>query len=144
VKVHLLTSLGSLLPSSNVVLQMLGATPGATGTLSVLQQQGLGAAWHHYFRANRSAAFLVIPELLMMTIQYGGLLLFAFAGIRHRTKPSPVIFLLVLSSAAFIFVGGPASTARMRLPVEPLLNIAAGGGIVWLLKLSGYKVESPS
>jgi len=41
--------------------------------------------------------------------------------------------LLVVTSAAFILVGGPASTARMRLPVEPLLNIAAGGGVAWLL-----------
>jgi hypothetical protein len=75
----------------------------------------------------------VLPELAVMTIQYGGLLLFVFAGFRKWTHPSAAIALFVLTSIAFVFVGGPASTARMRMPVEPLLNIAAGGGIIWLL-----------
>jgi hypothetical protein len=78
--------------------------------------------------------FLVLPELAVMTIQYGGVLLVVWAWFRTRTHPSVAIVLLfVLTFAAFILVGGPASTARMRMPVEPLLNIAAGGGIIWLL-----------
>jgi 4-amino-4-deoxy-L-arabinose transferase-like glycosyltransferase len=134
VRVHLLTSLGSLLPASNLLLEMLGMTSRSTGTLNVLQQRGLVAAWNWYFRANGGAVFLVLPELAVMTIQYGGLLLIVWAGFRQRTHPSAAIALFVLTFAAFIFVGGPASTARMRMPVEPLLNIAAGGGMIWLLK----------
>ena len=134
VKVHLLTSLGSLLPASNLLLEELGMTSRATGTLNVLQQRGLVAAWNWYFRANGGAAFLVLPELALMTVQYGGLLLFILAGFRKRTHPSAVIALCVLTSVPFILVGGPASTARMRTPVEPLLNIAAGGEMIWLLK----------
>ncbi len=134
VKVHLLTSLGSLLPASNLLLEMLGMTSRSTGTLNVLQQRGLLAAWNWYFRANGGAVFLVLPELAVMTIQYGGVLLVVWAWFRTRTHPSVAIVLLfVLTFAAFILVGGPASTARMRMPVEPLLNIAAGGGIIWLL-----------
>ncbi len=132
-KVHILTSLGSLLPASNLILEILGMASRSTGALSVLQQQGLVAAWNRYFQANGSAVFLVLPELILMTVQYGGLLLFVFAGLRNRPRPSAVTILLVLTGAAFILVGGPVSTARMRLPVEPLLNIAAGGGVVWLL-----------
>jgi 4-amino-4-deoxy-L-arabinose transferase-like glycosyltransferase len=132
-RVHLLTSLGSLLPASNLLLEMLGMTTRSTGTLNVLQQRGLAAAWNWYFRANGNAVFLVLPELAVMTIQYSGLLLFVWAGFRQRTRFSALSALFVLTSAAFILVGGPASTARMRMPVEPLLNIAAGGGIIWLL-----------
>ena len=129
-KVHLLTSLGSLLPSSNVLLEVLGMTSRATGTLSVLQQQGVVAAWNRYFQANRGAAFLVLPELLVMAVQFGGILIFVFAGLRKRGKPSAVMVLTGVTCGAFIFVGGPLATGRIRLPVEPLLNITAGGGIV--------------
>jgi 4-amino-4-deoxy-L-arabinose transferase-like glycosyltransferase len=132
-RVHLLSSLGSLLPASNLVLEMLDVTSGATGTLSVLQQQGAVAAWNHYFRANGRAALLLMPEFILMAVQYGGLLLFVFHTLRNRARPSAVIALFVMTSAAFLLIGGPASTARMRLPVEPLLNIGAAGGFVWLL-----------
>jgi 4-amino-4-deoxy-L-arabinose transferase-like glycosyltransferase len=134
VRVHVITSLGSLLPSSNALLELLGVTSGSTGTLSILQSQGPVAAWNRYFGANRGAMLLVIPEIILIAIQYTGLLVFAVFGLGAQTKRwSAGIVLIALTVIAFVFVAGPAATARMRLPVEPLMNLLAGGGMVWLL-----------
>ena len=133
VRVHIVTSLVSLLPASWAVLQMLGITSGGRGTVSVLQSEGIIAAIKHYFSGNLLALALMIPELVLMAIRYLAGLAYALGQLRLRKLNwGPTGWLAVIAIVAFLLVGGPASEPRFRMPVEPLLNIAGGAGLALL------------
>ncbi len=132
-RVHLVTSLNSMLPATPGILQSLGITRGYKGTLAVLQRRGLTAAAKTYFGDNLKALLLVTPELILLTIEYGLGALFAFAMIRrHKLHWGRAGWLMALTVLAFIFVSGTTGMPRFRVPVEPLLNIAAAGGLMLL------------
>jgi 4-amino-4-deoxy-L-arabinose transferase-like glycosyltransferase len=133
-RVHSATSLNSLLPAGTGLLEMLGVTSGSRGTLSVLHTEGLLAAVKYYFGSNFTAMALMIPELMFLMIQYfaGSAYALRQLGLR-RLNWGPVGWLVVLTILAFVLVGGPAAVPRFRLPVEPLLNIAAGAGVAMLV-----------
>jgi 4-amino-4-deoxy-L-arabinose transferase-like glycosyltransferase len=129
-RMHMTTSLATMLPASSGMLEALGVTTGNRGTLAVLQTQGIVAAMRNYFGNNLKAVLLVVPELFYLALQYGFLVLFAILAIKqHGFRWSPSAWLLVLTALVFIFVGGPAATPRFRVPVEPLLNVGAAAGI---------------
>jgi hypothetical protein len=133
-RVHSTTSLNSLLPAGTGLLEMLGVTQGNRGTLSVLHTEGLLAAVKYYFGSNFTAMVVMIPELLFLVIQYLAGLAYALRQLRLRgLNWGPVGWLIILTILAFVLVGGPAAVPRFRLPVEPLLNIAAGAGVAMLL-----------
>jgi hypothetical protein len=131
---HTTTSLGSLLPGSTELLQVFHLTSGGRGTLGVLQTSGIVAALKHYFGSNPALALLIVPELILLLVLYASGAAFAFQKVRAGVW-SPAGILWALTIAAFLLVGGPAATARMRMPVEPLLHVAAGAGIASLIEL---------
>jgi hypothetical protein len=134
VRMHLTTSLASLLPASTSLLEIFGITTGNRGTLSVLQSEGLWAAVAYYFGSNMAALALMMPELLLMSIR--NLLCLAWVlsqlWLRKLAWP-PAAWLIVATVLAFLLVPGPAAVPRFRIPVEPLLNLAAGAGFAMLV-----------
>jgi 4-amino-4-deoxy-L-arabinose transferase-like glycosyltransferase len=133
-RVHLVTSLVSLLPASWWLLQMLGITSGERGTLSVLQSEGLLVALKYYFAGNLSAMALMAPEVILLAIRYLAGMAYAMRQWRMwKLNWGPMGWLVVLMIAEFVLVGGPAAEPRFRLPVEPLLNIAGGAGVARLM-----------
>jgi uncharacterized membrane protein YbjE (DUF340 family) len=74
----------------------------------------------------------VIPLSIPTAVKYAGGLLVVVLGLRRgvRTVP-PWVWLLAAVVVFSSLLGGPASTPRFRVPVEPLLSIAAAGG--WAL-----------
>jgi hypothetical protein len=73
--------------------------------------------------------------VIFLLTQYLACLAYAFSQLGSRgLNWSPAGWLVVLTILAFVLVGGPAAVPRFRLPVEPLLNLAAGAGVAMLLK----------
>jgi 4-amino-4-deoxy-L-arabinose transferase-like glycosyltransferase len=133
VRVHLVTSLVSLLPGSWSLMEMLGITSGGRGTLSVLQTQGMVVAIKYYFAGNLLAMALMLPEIILLALRYLAGLVYVLGQWRLRKFHwSPAGWLIAGTTCAFILVGGPASEPRFRTPVEPLLNIAGGAGLCML------------
>jgi 4-amino-4-deoxy-L-arabinose transferase-like glycosyltransferase len=134
-RVHFLTSLNSLLPAGTGLLEMQGITSGNRGTLSVLHTQGFVAAVRYYFGSNITAVLVLIPELIYLAIRYAACVTCAFLQFRvRRFHWGAVGWLIAVTIPAFLLVGGPAAVARFRLPVEPLLNLTAGAGMVTVLR----------
>jgi hypothetical protein len=144
-EVHSATSLNSLLPAGTGLLEMLGVTSGNRGTLSVLHTAGLWAAAKYYFGSNVTAMLLIVPDLVFLAAQYFASLGYAVSQLGLRgLNWSPAAWLIVLTIIAFLLVGGPAAVPRFRLPVEPLLNLAAGGGVAMLLKRRKLIGQNPT
>jgi hypothetical protein len=142
--VHSVTSLNSLLPAGTGLLEMLGITSGNRGTLSVLHTAGLWAASKYYFGSNIAAVLLMVPDLGVLMIQYLASLAYAVSQLKLRGfNWCPAGWLIVLTILAFVLVGGPAAVPRFRLPVEPLLNVAAGAGVAMLLNPGKFTREDP-
>lgn len=139
VKVHLVTSLGSLLPSVDL-LQTMGITRQGTGTLSVLQSQGLGAAIDHYFGGDKKALLLAVPSTLLLGVQYVAGLGFVLWNVRRRgMRWGRAGWLAAFLIIGFIGTTGPAAEPRFRLPLESLFDTAAGAGLVLL---AGWKTRA--
>jgi len=138
--VHLKTSLGTLLPAGSELSEMLGITMGGRGTLGILQKAGPWAAAKYYFGSNPLAALVIIPELVVLLIQYLGCALFALDGIRNsgRFERDKATWLILLTILAFLLIAGPGSVARYRMPVDPLLSVTAGS----VLAISSLKHQS--
>jgi 4-amino-4-deoxy-L-arabinose transferase-like glycosyltransferase len=134
-RVHSATSLNSLLPAGTGLLEMLGVTSGSRGTLSVLHTAGLWAATKYYFGSNITAMLLMVPDVAFLVIQYLAISAYGLWQLRLRgLNWGPAGWLIVLTILAFVLVGGPAAVPRFRLPVEPLLNLAAGASVAMVLK----------
>ncbi|MGI8987951.1 MAG: hypothetical protein ACR2I2_00010 [Bryobacteraceae bacterium] len=89
------------------------------------------AALRLYFGGTLKAAVLVAPELILLAVEYGCCALFAFVAIRrHKLNWGRAGWLMALTLLAFIFATGAVGMPRLRVPVEPLLNIAAAGGLM--------------
>ncbi len=133
-RVHVSTSLNCLLPAGTGLLEMLGVTAGNRGTLSVLQTAGLWPAIKYYFGSNFIAIALIVPDLIFLAIQYLAASTYAFRQLGSRGLSwGPAAWLVVLTILAFVMVAGPGAVPRFRLPVEPLINVAAGAGVAMLL-----------
>ena len=139
---HITGCAGFFLPGATDVTEVAGLTTGQRGTLDVLHKQGLLAATNHYFGNNRLAMALAIPCLAIYLIKAMGIILLLCRGglglIRRRdgeTKRFPMPgggWLCVAAVALSAILAGVASTPRFRVPVEPILSIAAAAGWVWL------------
>ncbi len=136
---HLRSSLATLLPGVTDAMEVAGWTAGQKGTLEVLNRRGLWAAVEHYFGGQLWLVALAGPFLLLLAVKYLLALAACFGllagGIRlHRAW-------LVLSFLTMLFAGGPASTPRFRVPLEPMLCVGAGVGLVLLLSGRGQRAD---
>ena len=126
-RVHLTGSLAALLPGATDVLEVAGATSGQRGTLAVLHRRGLWPAVANYFGGSPWAVVVAAPLVAVWLIRLlGGLVC---AGLKARWRMSASAWLILLVVCGAILMGGPASTPRFRLPVEPLISAAAALGL---------------
>ena len=143
--VHLRGTVAFWLPGATEVLEIAGATSGQKGTLEVLHRQGLAAAARHYFGGEAGAMWAAVGMSGITLLRYAGLVLLGVSWLRGRLRRKSAAGdpqSAILSSPAsllILFVGlivvswllpGPAAHPRFRVPVEPLLSIAAAAG--WL------------
>ncbi len=131
-KLHLWGSLAFWLPGATDVLEVVGLTSGQRGTLGVFRQSGLVAAGRHYFSESPGAMAVAVPLGLVYLGRLVGLGLFVMLAARRWRKLPAVAWWLIAIVVISWLIGGPVSTPRFRVPVEPLLSLAAGAGIVWL------------
>ena len=124
---HVKQSATALLPGATDVLEVAGVTTGQKGTLRVLHERGLWAAVRFYFADRPAAAIFAVPMVLILLVRYVGVIV-AGAG-RIRQRMTSVGWMLVAMVLISLLAGGPASTPRFRLPIEPILSIGAAPGL---------------
>jgi 4-amino-4-deoxy-L-arabinose transferase-like glycosyltransferase len=124
---HLRQSAAALLPGATDAMEVAGVTTGQKGTLKVLHEEGLWAAVRFYFADRPAAAIFAVPMVLILLVRYVGVIAAGIGAIRN--KMTAVGWMLTVMVLVALLAGGPASTPRFRLPVEPLLSIAAAMGL---------------
>jgi hypothetical protein len=125
-RIHLAGCLAFWLPGATEVLEVAGYTTGGKGTLAVLHTKGLSAAMEHYFGGDRSAMWLAGAMALVLLVKYFGVAACLVAKCRPRMSAAGwLLGLIVLVS---FLLPGPAAHPRFRVPVEPILSIAAAVG----------------
>lgn len=127
---HLRADLNNLLPAETDVLEILGLTSGQRGTLDILKHQGLLAAARNYFGDDWRAAALTVPGTMLLALEYLGVLVAGIVYLRWRGRWEYLLVALVV--LYFLLIPGPAAHPRFRVPVTPLLNIAAAAGWLWV------------
>jgi hypothetical protein len=168
--IHLKGCMAFWLPGATDVLEIAGLTTGGKGTLDVLHRQGLWAAVRHYFGDNTKAMWLAGAMLLVPLVRYAGVLMLVLGklrmprrrgghGDRHRigeqravSEPVPISqaggqsgmgaevgLCLLLVLLAFL-LPGPAAHPRFRVPVEPILSVAAAAG--WAMLAARWRART--
>jgi len=130
--IHLKGCLAFWLPGAADVLETAGFTSGGKGTLAVLHEKGLLAAARHYFGGNTTAMWLAAGMTLVLLFRYAGVLLCVVWRFTLRL-PAAAWLCLGLVAASFL-LPGPAAHPRFRVPVEPILSIAAAMGWAAILR----------
>lgn len=127
-RLHLSGCVGFWLPGATDVLEVVGVTAGGKDTLRVLRESGLWSAVKHYFGGNISAMLAALGMGLIFAVK---LLLVAYWCVRCvRRRQSAVGWTLFAVVAVAALLGGVAATPRFRVPVEPLLSVAAAAAAV--------------
>lgn len=140
-KIHAKGCLGFWLPGATDVLEIAGLTQGNRDTLEVLKTRGLGAAIEHYFGDNVRAIALAAPMVAFTLVQYVAALICAARGVRRKVPLEAwMLAAIVLVSSA---LPGPFGLPRYRLPVEPILNIAAAVGLLAFVSLLRRRWAGP-
>jgi 4-amino-4-deoxy-L-arabinose transferase-like glycosyltransferase len=125
--IHLKEGLGFFLPGSTDVLEVCGVTTGSRGTLDVLHKEGLLAAWRHYFADNVQAMVFAACTIGILALQYLGVVLCLVRRIGRSVPAEAWLLGLIVLTAALL--PGPSGLPRYRIPVEPLLGVAAAAGL---------------
>ncbi len=141
-RTHLRGSAAFFLPAISDVLEIIGLTAGQRGTLDVLHREGIWAAIRHYLDGRTWLLLLCIPAGMILLIKYALVALCAAARVRFRMGPGG--WLIFITIIAFALIGGAAATSRFRVPVAPLLSLAAAAGIVLPLNLAKQRGQSVS
>ncbi|MGD0612473.1 MAG: glycosyltransferase family 39 protein [Anaerolineales bacterium] len=140
---HLKSDLNSLLPNVTELTEIIGLTVGGKGTLSVLNQQGLGAAIRNYFGGNTWLIGVFSPLIVLLGLTYLADLIGGVELTRQRAWFPLAV--LIFPIAYFLLIPGAASVPRFRVPVGPYLSLLAGMGVYgiyqWVLA-RGLKKQS--
>ena len=131
--IHLRGDVAFWLPGATDALEVMGYTSGGKGTLDVLHRQGLVAAARHYFGGDTMAMVLAGVMVGLLLVRYVGVILCGLWRLRGRTMMAGgwLCLLLVLTAC---LLPGPANHPRFRVPVEPILSVAAAIGYLSLLQ----------
>ena len=130
--IHLKGCLAFWLPAATDVLEVAGYTTGGKGTLAVLHEKGLLAAARHYFGGNTTAMWLAGAMALVLLARYAGIVLCGLWKLRLR-MPAAAWLMILLVAASFL-LPGPATHPRFRVPVAPILSVAAAVGWLGLIE----------
>ena len=133
-KIHLKGCLGLWIPGATDVLEIAGLSRGNRGTLDVLHRDGLWAAVNHYFGGNALGVIVAVPLVLIFLVKYIGVVTCVF--VRFRFRMSAEAWLLVGVVVVSAILPGPFGLPRYRLPVAPLLSVAAAVGWMTILNVS--------
>lgn len=135
-KIHLRGDVNVLMPDVTDPLEILGVAKGERGTLAVLREKGLWAAAENYFGGQMWALAIAIPLALIWAFKIFSAVGFA---IRRFTLRLPAeVWLMIGLVLLAVLLPGPAGHPRFRLPVEPILSVAAAG--LWMYR-KDKKVE---
>ncbi len=129
-QIHLRGSMGFWLPGAPDVLQIAGLTRGERGTLGVMREEGPWAAARHYFADNAAAVVLVVPLVGLLIARYAAAAVCAVRQLGQGVSAAGWLGVALLVLAALL--PGPAAHPRFRVPVAPLLSIAAACGAIVL------------
>jgi 4-amino-4-deoxy-L-arabinose transferase-like glycosyltransferase len=124
-RLHATGSLATFLPGIGDVLELCGR-PGGRGALAALHDSGIRAALREYFGGEPWAIAVAAPAALLLAIKYA---LAMVAAVRARWRGDWALWLVLFTVAVLAMLGGPASTPRFRVPIEPLLSVAAGAAV---------------
>jgi hypothetical protein len=119
------------LPGATDVLELAGRTRGQRGTLEVLHRQGPAAAARHYFGGDTVAMALAGAMAAVLAVRYLGVLICLLRKFRPR-MPAAAWLGGILVVVCFL-LPGPAAHPRFRVPVAPLLSVAAAAGWAGLI-----------
>jgi len=125
---------GSLIvwvPGESQLLELAGVRVGQRGTLAVLAQQGLAAAVRHYTRGQTWVLWVLVPFSLILAAKYA----LALTGVwRHaRLRMGAMGWLVTGTFLLLTALPGVFGHPRFRVPVMPLLNVAAAAGVFALV-----------
>jgi len=134
-RVHLVGSLGFWLPGTTDVLEVAGVTTGGRGTLDVLHRHGLLAAARHYFRDGAGLWAAAAGLTAIWAAAMAGAI--GWVAKRRCRGVSAAGWLAVALVAVAALLPGPFGLPRYRLPVTPLLHVAAGAG--WIAIIAAMK-----
>jgi len=110
--------------------EVAGLARGQSGTLEVLQREGLAAAVRHYFRGRMWVFWLTLPLALLEAACF---LLAAVGALRHvRVGAGAGVWLAVAVVVVFALAVGPSGHPRFRVPLMPLLSVSGAAGAVAL------------
>ncbi|MBN1943959.1 MAG: glycosyltransferase family 39 protein [Phycisphaerae bacterium] len=131
--IHFKGCAGFWLPGGTDVLELWGVTTGQRGTVDVLHREGILAAVRHYFGGSTGAIVLGMAMAVIPLVQY----LLAGVGVvagslQTRLRLPPEVWLLVAIVVVTVVLPGPFGLPRYRIPVMPILNLAAAAGVVYL------------
>lgn len=140
--VHARGDLGVWMPGATDVLEILGVTEGGKGSLEVLRRQGVIAAAKNYFSENAWAIAAAVPLVLIYAVKLLGVLLGALRCVRWRMELSCWLILAIV--LVFTLIPGPAGHPRFRVPVSPLLSVAAAAGLLGLRNISRRPESNPA
>lgn len=130
---HLRGTLGFWLPGATDVLEVACVAEGNQGTVDVLHREGLIAAMKHYFASAPAAAALAVPLVLLWLGRMVGVILAGVFALRSKRWVRAWLPAAVVIISAILC--GPFGLPRYRLPVVPILSIAACWGWAELLRL---------
>jgi 4-amino-4-deoxy-L-arabinose transferase-like glycosyltransferase len=141
--IHLKGCVAFWLPGATEVLEIAGCTAGGKGTLEVLHREGPLAAARHYFGGDTAAMWLAAGMVLILLVRYAAV---ALCGLwRLRLRMPAAAWLCILLVAASFLLPGPAAHPRFRVPVEPILSVAAAIGWIGLIgRFHGRKRDRES
>lgn len=129
--IHLKGDVAFWLPGATEALEVMGYTSGGKGTLDVLHRKGLVTAARHYFGGDTTAMVLAGVMAGIWLVRYLGVILCGLWRLRLR-KMTSAGWLCVLLVVTACLLPGPANHPRFRVPVEPILSVAAAIGYLGL------------
>ncbi len=128
---HLRGGLMVFAPAEADLPSMLGVDTGGRGTAEVLARKGLPAAVRNYLGGQMWLMWVLAPFILLLLARYA---LAAVGAVRHiRLRMEPACWLVMLTVLLFAILPGIFGHPRFRVPITPMLNVAAGAGMVWLI-----------
>ena len=126
-QLHARGSLNFWLPGATDLLEVVGVTQGQKGTLWVVRERGLWEGVKYYFGGDLEAMGWAAGLVLIFLTKFTGVLLAVGMAVRRR-RMSRVAWVLGAVVVASWWMGGAVTTPRFRVPVEPILSVAAAWG----------------
>lgn len=130
---HLKGNINNFLPSTGHLLKSLGYDIGGRDTLRTINSKGIIAGIKCYFNGQWSLFIIAILLALILFIKFILLLLFFLIRWRKLFYLKHLFYILIM--LYFLMLTGPDSHPRFRVPMEILISIYAGAGLVTLVLL---------